>query len=84
MINLSDRNAAGTDTGNTTAINVDSGGSNAATTGAGLDKAGISTPVMPAGKPAPRTLGGINIPPGSTVVEDPDLLREILDATKGR
>ena len=84
MINLSDRNAAGTDTGNTTAINVDSGGSGAATTGAGLDKAGISTPVMPAGKPAPRTLGGINIPPGSTVVEDPDLLREILDATKGR
>ena len=84
MINLSDRNAAGTDTGNTTAINVDSGGSSAATTGAGLDKAGISTPVMPAGKPTPRTLGGINIPPGSTVVEDPDLLREILDATKGR
>lgn len=36
----------------------------------------------PAGKPAPAKIDGVNLPPGSTVVEDPVLLQEILKATK--
>lgn len=40
-----------------------------------------SAPTQPAGKPAPAKVQGMNVPAGSTIVEDPDLLREILKAT---
>jgi hypothetical protein len=35
----------------------------------------------PAGKPAPAKIQGMNVPAGATMVEDPELLREILKAT---
>lgn len=38
-------------------------------------------PTQPAGKPAPAKVQGMNVPAGSTIVEDPELLREILKAT---
>lgn len=39
-----------------------------------------STATAPAGRPAPARVQGINVPPGSVVVEDPELLREIRKA----
>ena len=41
-------------------------------------------PSAPAGKPAPATINGVNVPAGGTLVEDPELIRQILDATKKR
>ena len=35
----------------------------------------------PAGKPAPAKIQGMNVPAGATMVDDPELLREILKAT---
>ena len=43
-----------------------------------------SAPAAPTGKPAPATINGVNVPAGGTVVEDPELIRQILDATKRR
>lgn len=40
-----------------------------------------SAPTQPAGKPAPAKVQGMSVPAGSTIVEDPELLREILKAT---
>lgn len=45
--------------------------------------AGI-VPAPSAGKPAPRNIGGATVPAGSTVVEDPKLIEEILNATRKR
>lgn len=45
--------------------------------------AAVPAPVT-AGKPAPRSIGGTNLPAGSTVVEDPKLIEEILNATRKR
>ena len=36
---------------------------------------------QPVGKPAPAKVQGVSIPAGATVVEDPELLRQILKAT---
>lgn len=81
MINLSDRNA--------TVLNpVDNGapaanGSGSSTQGSATQQSNVA-PATPAGKAAPSTINGVNVPAGATLVEDPDLLREILDATKKR
>ena len=44
--------------------------------------AAAGTPVT--GKPAPRNIGGTAVPAGSTLVEDPKLIEEILNATRRR
>ena len=81
MINLSDRNA-------TVLSPVESGAP--AANGSGSPTQGSATqqsngaPATPTGKAAPSTINGVNVPAGATLVEDPDLLREILDATKKR
>lgn len=41
-------------------------------------------PTTPTGKPAPATINGVNVPAGGSLVEDPELIRQILDATKKR
>ena len=43
-----------------------------------------AAPAAPAGKPAPASINGIKTPAGATVVEDPELIRQILDAIKTR
>ena len=52
--------------------------------GAADNGAPNSAPTAPTGKPAPATINGVNVPAGGTVVEDPELIRQILDATKRR
>ena len=53
--------------------------------GADSSSPGAATvPSAPTGKPAPASINGVNLPPGATVVEDPELLRQILDATRKR
>ena len=45
---------------------------------------GVARPsdaAQPTGKPAPAKVQGVSIPAGATVVEDPELLRQILKAT---
>ncbi len=44
--------------------------------------AAAGTPVT--GKPAPRNIGGTAVPAGATLVEDPKLIEEILNATRRR
>lgn len=47
--------------------------------------ASSNSPSAPAsGKPAPSSIGGVAVPQGSTVVEDPKLLEEILDTVRRR
>lgn len=41
-------------------------------------------PAAPSGKPAPASVNGVNLPAGATMVEDPELIRQILDANKKR
>jgi general secretion pathway protein D len=78
MINFSDRqatvpdSAAGSAPGNAPGANAASSG-----TAAGV-------PAQPTGKPAPASINGVNLPSGATVVEDPELIRQILDATRKR
>ena len=80
MINLTDRAAATTE--NTAPISqVAPGRTNSGTDGV------TSTPSLsdvPVKKPAPASINGVTLPGGATVVEDPDLIREILDATRKR
>ncbi|PIZ21721.1 MAG: hypothetical protein COY49_12275 [Comamonadaceae bacterium CG_4_10_14_0_8_um_filter_57_29] len=50
---------------------------------------GVTIPTVdssgaPAGKTAPATVNGVKVPSGATVVEDPELIRQILDATRKR
>lgn len=80
MINLTDRAATvqeaapdGLATGQAGAGGADSSSPGAAT-----------APTAPTGKPAPASINGVNLPPGATVVEDPELIRQILDATRKR
>ena len=80
MINLTDRAATvqeaapdGLATGQAGAGGADSSSPGAAT-----------APTTPTGKPAPASINGVNLPPGATVVEDPELIRQILDATRKR
>ena len=80
MINLTDRAATvqeaapdGSATGQAGAGGADNSAPGAAT-----------APTAPTGKPAPASINGVNLPPGATVVEDPELLRQILDATRKR
>jgi general secretion pathway protein D len=35
----------------------------------------------PVGRPAPATIGGVRVPKGAVLVEDPQLVQEILKAT---
>ncbi|NMM77915.1 hypothetical protein B2J88_36285 [Rhodococcus sp. SRB_17] len=78
MINLTDRAATSQESA--------PGGTAPAPQNPGADNgAPASSPVPPStGKPAPATINGVNVPAGGTVVEDPDLIRQILDATKRR
>ena len=80
MINLSNRNA--------NVINPADSGASAATNGGGSVTQGANpadgNSAAPTGKPAPSTINGVNVPAGATVVEDPDLIREILNSTKQR
>ena len=80
MINLTDRAATvqeaapdGSATGQAGAGGADNSAPGAAT-----------APTAPTGKPAPASINGVNLPPGATVVEDPELIRQILDATRKR
>lgn len=79
MINLSNRNA-----------NVINPADSATPAANGSDVLNQSTntsngtAAAPVGKPAPSTINGVNVPAGATVVEDPDLIREILNSTKQR
>ena len=78
MINLTDRPAAVPETGP---------GAAAATTSdraPGAGAAGTSITLPAPAKPAPASINGVNVPSGATVVEDPELLRQILDANRRR
>jgi general secretion pathway protein D len=72
MINLV--NGTGISTSN-------SSGTANAVTGAPGNTAASEMPIQPAGKPAPSKIQGMNVPAGATMVDDPELLREILKAT---
>ena len=50
----------------------------------GATDSGAPAPTAPTGKPAPSTINGVNVPAGGTLVEDPELIRQILDATRKR
>ena len=50
----------------------------------GATDSGAPAPAAPTGKPAPATINGVNVPAGGTLVEDPELIRQILDATRKR
>ncbi|WP_309825865.1 secretin N-terminal domain-containing protein [Paracidovorax wautersii] len=53
-------------------------------TGQGNGASSNSPPAPASGKPAPSSIGGVAVPQGSTVVEDPKLLEEILDTVRRR
>ena len=79
MINLSNRNA--------NVINPADSATPAANGSDSLNQGtntGNGTAAAPVGKPAPSTINGVKVPAGATVVEDPDLIREILNSTKQR
>lgn len=76
MINLSNQPAA--DIRSSTAGDAGTESSEGATP-AKIDSVGVSV-----GKPAPSTVNGIKVPSGATVVEDPELIRQILDASRKR
>ncbi|MDZ4187676.1 MAG: secretin N-terminal domain-containing protein [Hydrogenophaga sp.] len=44
----------------------------------------VGTAAPASSKPAPAAINGISVPTGATVVEDPELIRQILDATRKR
>ncbi len=82
MINLSDRPAAGQESAPAPAAASPASGSASAP---GANSAAPATsPTAPAGKPAPASVNGVKLPQGATVVEDPELIRQILDANKKR
>jgi general secretion pathway protein D len=61
--------------------NSSSGGSDSTASGMPGNPVATETPSQPTGKPAPTKIQGMNVPAGATIVEDPELLREILKAT---
>ena len=79
MINLTDRTA-------TTEMPIPSNKAapGQTTSGAANAQGTPSAPGVPVSKPAPASINGVNLPGGATLVEDPDLIREILDATRKR
>ena len=87
MINLSDRQQAPVadnpaPSGAPTEANAPQPLSNAQPANAAAGTPVTGTPVT--GKPAPRNIGGTAVPAGSTLVEDPKLIEEILNATRRR
>jgi general secretion pathway protein D len=78
MINLTDRPAAAPEVGPGAAAASTSGGVPAA----GAAGANMAPPAS--AKPAPASINGVKVPAGATVVEDPELIRQILDATRKR
>ena len=80
MINLSDRDASIASPSATG----EAAGNTQGNTGQGAIGTTNSPAAPPAGKAAPAKIDGVNVPSGSRLVEDPDLIREILDANKKR
>jgi hypothetical protein len=80
MINLSDRDASIASPSATG----EAAGNTQGNTGQGTIGTTNSPAAPPAGKAAPAKIDGVNVPSGSRLVEDPDLIREILDANKKR
>ena len=79
MINLTDRAATSQEA---TPTGTAPGQQNMGATDSGAPDS--AAPAAPTGKPAPSTINGVNVPAGGTLVEDPELIRQILDATKKR
>ena len=79
MINLTDRAATSQEA---TPAGTAPGQQNMGATDSGAPDS--AAPAAPTGKPAPSTINGVNVPAGGTLVEDPELIRQILDATRKR
>ena len=79
MINLTDRAATSQEA---TPTGTAPGQQNMGATDSGAPDS--AAPTAPTGKPAPSTINGVNVPAGGTLVEDPELIRQILDATRKR
>ena len=79
MINLTDRAATSQEA---TPTGTAPGQQNMGATYSGAPDS--AAPAAPTGKPAPSTINGVNVPAGGTLVEDPELIRQILDATRKR
>ena len=79
MINLTDRAATSQEA---TPTGTAPGQQNMGATDSGAPDS--AAPAAPTGKPAPSTINGVNVPAGGTLVEDPELIRQILDATRKR
>lgn len=80
MINLTDRAATVQEAAPDGAATSQAGAGGADSSAPGA----ATAPTAPTGKPAPASINGVNLPPGATVVEDPELIRQILDATRKR
>ena len=82
MINLTDRAATAQEAapGGTAPEQQNTGAADSGAPGS----AAPAPAAAPTGKPAPATINGVNVPAGGTLVEDPELIRQILDATRKR
>lgn len=82
MLNLSNRSAAPVGSQITPAIPTTlpppQTSSRSAPTTATPATAPINTAPAPTGKPAPSNIGGVSTPKGATVVDDPEMLKEIM------
>lgn len=74
MINLSDQAADFLESKTDSGANTTPNGAAAST----------PFPASPPRKPAPAVVNGVNIPAGAAVVDDPELIRQILDANRKR